>query len=118
MRVKLDENIPASLLVDLAALGHNVDSVPSEGVAGYSDVDVFEAAQRTKRFLVTQDLDFSDVRRFAPGTHEGLLLVRLSRPGRLAIRQRIKSLFETEDITAWSRCFVVATERKIRIRRP
>jgi hypothetical protein len=34
-------------------------------------------AQRAGRFLVTQDLDFSDVRRFEPGSHHGLLLVRL-----------------------------------------
>jgi hypothetical protein len=36
--------------------------------------------QASQRFLVTRDLDFSDVRTFAPGTHRGLLLVRLRKP--------------------------------------
>ena len=31
---------------------------------------------------LTQDLDFSDVRQFRPGTRAGLMLVRLQQPGR------------------------------------
>jgi predicted nuclease of predicted toxin-antitoxin system len=42
-----------------------------------ADCEVWEAAQRDERFLITQDLDFSDVRRFVPGSHRGILLVRL-----------------------------------------
>ena len=34
------------------------------------------APQSGSRFLITQDLDFSDIRKFAPGTHHGLLLVQ------------------------------------------
>jgi hypothetical protein len=33
--------------------------------------------QESQRFLVTQGLDFSDTRRFSPGMHCGILLVRL-----------------------------------------
>ena len=66
MKIKLDENIPASLSTRLAALGHDVDSVPEEGLTGYPDTVVWSEAQAGGRFLVTQDLDFSDVRRFSP----------------------------------------------------
>ena len=31
MRIKLDENIPVSLVTALDALGHDLDSVPQEG---------------------------------------------------------------------------------------
>ena len=31
MRIKLDENLSADLVEDLAALGHDVDTAPSEG---------------------------------------------------------------------------------------
>src|SRR3989442_1166067 len=79
---------------------------------------VMSATQRSGRFLITQDLDFSDLRRFAPGTHEGLLLVRLRNPGRLSLVLRVRTLFETEAVEAWKGCFVVATDRKLRIRRP
>ena len=118
MKIKLDENVPASVLPDLVALGHDVDTVPAEGLAGHVDSAVFEAAQRAGRFLITQDLDFSDLRKFAPGTHEGVLLLRLATPGRLALRARVRVLFEVEDVRSWARCFVVATERKVRVKRP
>jgi predicted nuclease of predicted toxin-antitoxin system len=84
MKLKLDENLPESLVGELAALGHDVDNVRLEGITGQSDPDIWRAAQQDGRFLITQDLDFSDNRRFAPGTHHGLMLVRLRVPGRRA----------------------------------
>jgi hypothetical protein len=79
---------------------------------------VWAAAQREGRFLIPQDLDFSDVRRYQPGTHHGLLLVRLQAPGRNALLQRIRGLFSDEDTSGWQGCFIVATDRKLRVRRP
>jgi predicted nuclease of predicted toxin-antitoxin system len=89
MRIKLDENLPASLAADLRESGHDVETVPGEGLKGRPDTDVWAAAQGEGRFLVTQDLDFSDIRRYSPGTHAGLLLVRLAKPGRSALRAAV-----------------------------
>jgi predicted nuclease of predicted toxin-antitoxin system len=75
VRIKLDENLPAGLEPLLAALGHDVATVPAEGIGGEDDDVVWRAAPADGRFLVTQDLDFSDARKYAPGTHHGLLLV-------------------------------------------
>lgn len=80
MKVKLDERIPVRLAGELIALGHDVDTVPSEGLQGRPDSDVWSAAQREDRFLITQDLDFSDVRQFKPGTHAGDRKLRIRRP--------------------------------------
>ena len=118
MRIKLDENLPLMLVRILAQLGHETDTIPQEGLAGQDDAHVWQAAQSAGRFFITQDLDFSDVRRFAPGTHQGLLLVRLRDPGRHALARRVQSLFQNENVEAWNRCFVVATEHKIRVRSP
>ena len=118
MKIKLDENIPGGLSGVLQALGHDCDSVVDEGLAGYSDLPVWQAAQQAERFFVTQDLDFSDLRQFAPGTHYGILLIRLHNPTRLDLRARLQSLFQTESVEDWARCFVVATDHKIRIRCP
>jgi predicted nuclease of predicted toxin-antitoxin system len=76
MKVKLDENLPSGLALALRARGHDVDTVADEGLKGRDDATIWQAAQAEGRFLITQDLDFSDVRRFSPGTHAGLLLVR------------------------------------------
>lgn len=77
MRIKLDENLPLRLARVLAERGHETDTVPQEKLAGQDDARVWQAAQTARRFFITQDLDFSDARRFVPGAHHGLLLVRL-----------------------------------------
>ena len=96
MNIKLDENLPERLVSDLQALGHDVDTGRSEHLAGRDDGEVWQAAQAANRFPITQDLDFSDVRCFTPGTHAGLLLVRLAQPGRNALAARVAILFATE----------------------
>jgi predicted nuclease of predicted toxin-antitoxin system len=118
VRIKLDENLPLRLSCILSQQGHEIDTVLQEGLAGQDDAHVWQAAQTASRFFITQDLDFSDVRRFLPGTHHGLLLVRLRDPGRNALVKRVRNLFQTEDVEAWKQCFVVATEHKIRVRSP
>lgn len=118
MRLKLDENLPGSLVPALRALGHDVDTALNEGLQGAHDPAVFSASQNANRFLITQDLDFSDVRQFEPGTHDGILLVRLRHPGRRALYARVLSLFQVEAVESWERCFVVTTDSKTRVRRP
>jgi predicted nuclease of predicted toxin-antitoxin system len=116
MKIKLDENLPEALLQRLAKLGHKTDNVRLEGVNGRPDPDVWRAAQNAGRFFITQDLDFSDIRQFAPGTHHGLMLVRLRAPGRLALTARISEAFEFGNAEKWSRCFVLLTDHKLRVR--
>ncbi len=118
MKVKLDENLPESLLQTLGALGHDVENVRFEGLSGQTDADVWQAAQAAQRFLITQDLDFSDIRKFAPGTHHGLMLVRLRVPGRLALATRIAGVFREEAVESWARCSVLLTDHKLRLHRP
>lgn len=118
MKVKLDENLPQHIAVELRARAHEVDTVGEEGLTGRTDAEVWQAAQREGRLLITQDLDFSDTRKFLPGTHHGIVLIRLQSPSRQNLIARTNELFDTEDVTAWTGCFVVATERKIRVRRP
>jgi len=118
MNIKLDENLPAGLSSVLAVHGHDVETVPQESLGGASDLTVWEAAQQEGRFSITQDFDFSDVRRFTPGTHYGLLLVRLRIPSRWALLERVRIILETEDVSSWAGCFVVASDHKIRNRRP
>ena len=118
MRIKLDENLPSRLARRLTALGHDVQTAGEEGIAGNVDAVIWEVAQREARFPVTQDMDFSDTRRFAPGSHCGILLIRLRTPSRRALIKRVEDLFREEDVSSWPRCFIVATERKVRVRRP
>ncbi len=113
MKLKLDENVPSDI-----SLPGDVDTVEDEGLSGSHDEVIWEAAQREERLLVTQDLDFSDLRRFEPGTHHGIVLLRLANPSPSALSARILQIVQCEDFDTWSGCFDVATDTKIRVRRP
>lgn len=102
----------------VAHFGHDVDTVPNERRSGRDDHVVWDAAQADGRFLITQDLDFSDTRRYSPGTRCGLLLVRLGQPGREALFERLSTLLQTEDVEGCRGCIVTATQRKVRVKRP
>lgn len=118
MKIKLDENLPARLSLVLSRLGHDTETVIQEKLSGQKDDHIWQMAQKEKRFFVTQDLDFSEIKNFAPGNHCGLMVVRLREPGLSALLRRIESIFQTENVEDWKGCFVVATEHKIRIKRP
>jgi predicted nuclease of predicted toxin-antitoxin system len=118
MKIKLDENLPFRLVTILSELGHETDTIPEEGLKGYKDEKVWEAAQRSGRFLITQDLNFSNINLFKPGTHYGLLLIRLRDPGRNTLLNRIQTIFQIEEVDRWQGCFVVVTDHKIRVRHP
>jgi predicted nuclease of predicted toxin-antitoxin system len=118
MKIKLDENLPVSLATILSGLRHDVHTIAEENLSRGSDREIWAAAQRDAPVLITQDLDFSDLRRFAPGTHCGILLVRLRSPDRQSLIRRVREVFEREEVTGWAACFVVVTERKVRVVRP
>lgn len=118
MRIKLDENLPASLAAILTTLGHDVETVVEEQLSGCNDQNLWEAAQKESRFLITQDMDFSDVRRFRPGDHCGILPIRLRSPDLRSLIHQVEQLFREEDASTWGGCFVVVSDRKVRVVRP
>ncbi len=118
MKIKLDENLPTALARRLGDLGHDVETVHDEGRVGQDDDRLWQAAQDEDRFFITQDLDFSDIRKFVPGSHRGLLLLRFRDPGRLALTEILSAIFATQNDESWLGCFVVASEHKIRVTRP
>jgi predicted nuclease of predicted toxin-antitoxin system len=108
------QNLPSTLVAILSGFGHETDTAEDEGVNGKSDEIVWERAQLDGRFLITQDLDFSDIRKFTLGTHHGILLIRMRDPSRRALEERIGALFAMEESNSWNRGFIVATDLKIR----
>lgn len=115
MKLKLDENIPQSAATRLAALGYDVDTVLDERLGGRSDDAAWAAAQAEGRFLVTHDLDFADARKFEPGKHAGVLIVRLPDSEQWRVGDHLVAWFSDPDARTWERCMVIATPRKVRV---
>ena len=118
MKLKLDENLPVTLAVRLREVGHDADTVRDEGLGGHPDDAVWQAAQREGRFLVTQDLDFSDTRKFAPGTHCGILLVRVPDLEQWRVSDYVMGWLSAAESPTWPGCVVVATPHRVRVLRP
>jgi predicted nuclease of predicted toxin-antitoxin system len=76
MRFKLDENLPIILVSDLTQIGHEGTTCQAEGIAGNKDAVIATHAISEKRILITFDLDFSDIRKYPPGTHSGIVVLR------------------------------------------
>lgn len=118
MKIKLDENLPVTLISDLSEQGHDILGVYQQGWKGTADSILWEKVQAERRFFITQDLDFSDINNFRPGTHAGTLLIRLRDPGRMKLRQMIKELFENKSPEDnWSGAFIVLSDHKLRIQK-
>ncbi|HXO42814.1 MAG TPA: DUF5615 family PIN-like protein [Thermoanaerobaculia bacterium] len=116
--VKLDEHLGKAHLQLLRESSYDVDTVLGERLSGSSDEFLWSRVVAEGRLLITLDLDFSDVRRFQPGTHPGILLIRAhntSRPAVLRVLRRVLAERSLEDLRG---CLAVADERITRVRWP
>ncbi|MBI4574858.1 MAG: DUF5615 family PIN-like protein [Planctomycetes bacterium] len=76
MRFKLDENFDLRLIPLVAEGGHDVDTVLHERMLGRPDETIYEACLRTRRTLVTLDLDCWNAFLFPPDPTAGIVVVR------------------------------------------
>ena len=118
MLVKLDENMSNAHADYLRQMGHESDRVTDEGLSGATDAIVWQAVCQEQRFFITLDLDFSDVRRFPPGTHPGILLLRPRSRSRQAVLELLSRILSEYPLESLQGCLVVADETQTRIRRP
>jgi hypothetical protein len=70
------------------------------------------------RFLITQDLDFSDTLKYPPSAHAGIMILRVTDDSRENLIRLVLQAFAEHDISAFQRALVVVTDVKIRIRHP
>jgi hypothetical protein len=64
VRVKLDENLPDSVLSILGGAGHDVDTARAEGLRGAKDPAVLAGATADGRLLLTLDRGLGDIRAY------------------------------------------------------
>ncbi|CAC5344101.1 hypothetical protein PA905_45340 [Planktothrix agardhii CCAP 1459/11A] len=118
MLIKLDENMSVAHAEFLRQMGYDCDRVTDEGLSGADDEIVWQQACAEGRFFITLDLDFSDVRRFPPGTHPGILLLRSRSRSRQYVLDVLSRVVSEQPLETLQGCLVVADEMQTRIRRP
>ena len=118
MKLKLDENIPRDAVVAMRRRGIDADTVVDEQLAGATDPAVLDAARAEGRMLVTLDRGFGDVRRYPPGTHAGILVLRPVDQRPATVVATLDRLVTHHDLDALASCVVVVQRGMLRIRRP
>ena len=118
MRIKLDENLPRSLTRLLNALGYDTLTVYDQSLQGCDDAAIWNAVVQEQRFLITQDVEFADLRKYPLGSHSGVMLLRLQFPNCEQIERVIHEIFQREPVAQWHGSLVIVSERKLRVIRP
>jgi predicted nuclease of predicted toxin-antitoxin system len=117
VKIKLDENLPRRAAPLLAA-GHEVDSVHDEGLAGADDPTVSEVATSAGRLVITLDRGFGDIQRYPPGSHAGILVLRIDDQSAAAVIEALGALATSTDLSDLSGCVAVYRNGDLRVRRP
>jgi predicted nuclease of predicted toxin-antitoxin system len=122
MKVKLAENLGRAHVALVRKAGHVAERVAEEGLSGAKDANLWQHICNEGYFFITLDLDFSDVRRFPPGTHPGILLIRARSRARSKSRAAVSFVLQqvlmTHPLNTLAGCLAVADETSTRIRRP
>ena len=100
----------------MRAAGHTADTVWDEGLSGASDAKLAEICLREQRAMITMDLDFSDIRVYAPDRFYGIIVMRLQQQDKrhvLKVLERLLPLFSKEKLQGhlW-----IVEEKRVRIR--
>ncbi len=104
MNILVDENIPFMTVKALREMGHDVKDVRKTSEQGISDEELWDIAQQENRLLITTDKGFSQYRHEA---HVGILIIRLKKPNRLKIHNRVMKAVGTYSEKKWRGLIVV-----------
>jgi len=118
MKIKIDEDLPKAVAEMVRKHVSDTTTVLEERLSGTLDPDLWEIIQKEGRFLITGDKAFADIRRYEPGTHFGVLLLRPEEDGIPQLKLLISETLKSGMLEKLSRCIAVATPGRLRIRRP
>lgn len=115
-RLKVDENLPKEIAELLQAHGHDAVTVRDQGWTGAADDDLWQRIQQERRWLVTADKEFADIRLYPPGTHAGVVLLRADEEGLEEYLRLAAKAVERLTFDEISGAVVVVSDRGVRIR--
>jgi predicted nuclease of predicted toxin-antitoxin system len=101
----------------LNARGHDASTVLEQGWKGTSDEILWQRIQAEARWLITADKGFADLRRYPPGSHAGVILLRSVEENRRSYAELAATALERLNFDEIAGDVVVVTHRGIRIRR-
>ena len=117
IRLKVDEDLPSEVAGLLRNAGHDACTVTEQRLSGTPDSTLWDHVQHEQRCLLTADKGFANAQLHPPGTHEGVILLRLPRESRAAYIHLVQSLLANLALESVKGSLVVVTPQAIRIHR-
>jgi predicted nuclease of predicted toxin-antitoxin system len=114
MRLLLDANVHRDLTRILQDLGHDVETIAATRFRSSPDPEILTIAFQANRVLVTNDRDFGELVFKHKRPHRGVIYLRLATTLAPEIAIRIQDVIESGLLDYEG--FVVATERRMRLR--
>ncbi len=104
MKIFVDENIPFITVKELRSKGFDVKDLRGTTDQGITDEELWKIVQQEKRLLITTDKGFSAQRN---ERHYGILIIRLKKPSRMKIHQRVMQAINNFKEDEWKGLMVV-----------
>ena len=114
MKILVDENIPRMTVLALRAADHDVLDLRGTPEEGCPDQAVWDRAQSEGRVLITTDRGFG-LHRLEH--HSGVLIVRLARPIRQGLHERILLALSRFTESEWPALTVVVRDTLMTVSR-
>ncbi|MCC7291455.1 MAG: DUF5615 family PIN-like protein [Phycisphaerales bacterium] len=113
---KVDEDLPVDVADVFRSGGFDADTVAAESLLGFPDEKIWACAQQAHRCLVTADKGFADARSHPPGSHCGIVLLRLPRESRASYVRLARSLVGSLDAKRLAGAMTVVAPEGVRVR--
>ena len=89
-----------------------------ESLLSKPDTVVASAAKSESRILLTLDIEFADLRKYAPRTHPGIVLFRPRSLGATTVNEFVEAFVRRTHMDTLVGCVVVVDSTRVRVRQP
>jgi predicted nuclease of predicted toxin-antitoxin system len=115
--VKLDEDLSPLVAEPLTNGGYAMATVFNQGWGGLNDAEPWARVCAESLLFVTADKGFGDIRRYAPGTHTGILVLRPERESITEYQTLVAAVLAKHNLESLAATVTVTSPRSIRVRR-
>ena len=100
----------------LRSWAHNVLTAQEVGLAGKPDANILAYAVEHKRVLITIDMDFSNIRRYPPESHTGIIVLKIRPRTVEKVHTVLAQVLRDVGIEQLSKSLIMIDQTKYRIR--
>ncbi len=116
MKILLDNCIPGKTGKLLQEAGFSIITLKELGKSSASNSEVLYLARTNEALLLTCDLDFSNILIYPPGSHCGIIVLKISAATERPVYSVLLKALEELDPSLLSRSLVIVDKNKYRLR--